>query len=1016
MQIELNKLSHQQEAINAIISVFKGKNDAEILKNDKHPHSNPILQTAHKKEDLIPNIKKVQENIPFDMRNLSENMEPLVIDVKMETGTGKTCVYTQLMYELNKELGFNKFVIAVPTTAIREGTKNFIEAEYSKRFFKRQYENKRIVLSVFEAQKSSKGKKYFPTAVKEYFDGSRLNQNKIHALLIGQGMLKEKCAMGTEFDQSLLNLYTKPSEAIAATRPIVIIDEPHRFDRSNATYKFIAEKLNPQIIIRFGATFPTRKDSVTKKIVTDYENLVYNLNAVKAFNNNLIKGVDTEYVDNPDDTKIKVLNISTSKSDKFVEFRNEKTNKIYKLKEFDDLSVIDSKLSEVTIDSIKKDDERGSIAVSLSNDLVLLKSECFYPEIFGASYQEKMIKLALMRHFETELENANRETPIKTLTLFFIDNIESYRNENSEDKKGNLRLLFEELLQEELKEQIKKVDKEIEKGYSLEWYKEYLKNSLENISKTNGGYFCKDNSTNDEDIKAEVDDILRNKEKLLSYINDNGKYNLRRFLFSKWTLKEGWDNPNVFTIAKLRSSGSEISKLQEVGRGLRLPVDINGNRINEQFYLNYITDYSEHDFAEKLINEVNSGTLPVINIVSIIKDFAKEKKKSYFTIAGKLNETGVIDEEGNLNFEKFEAIPEEYKDLKEKIETTDNFPQRLKNNKIRNRNKDKDISDKVKIRENNFNSLRKLWSVLNTKYYVKFKELSEDKIIEQLVFSMKKFKDAKSIIETMRTRTVVENEQLKTITEGLNKHSFLDEKIIPYNDFLKIIAKKTSIPIQTIHKAVVKFDREVSKVNDKLFNEMFAKKIISDCQNEWIQKAVSIYTYEKLENISKKETALTYKNGAVKEYVTKTDVGVYLLEGIEASSKFLYDLPLYDSEIEKINLENSENIGEVEVFGKIPRRSIKIPTYFGETYSPDFMYVIKKIDGTTKTINCIIETKGVKTDSDKREIENKKIACAKEFYKKLQEDFQESKINITYKEQKTDDKIKSIVEEVINTY
>ena len=192
MEIELNKLPHQEEALNAIISVFRGKNHVKVLKNDKHPNSNPILETKYKETDLIPNIKEIQKNIPFDMRGQTGNINPLVIDVKMETGTGKTCVYTQLMYELNEMLGFNKFVIAVPTTAIREGSRNFIEAEYSKRYFKRMYENKKISLTVFEAQKQQKGKKQFPTAVREYFNGSVLNQNKIYALLIGQAKTKKK--------------------------------------------------------------------------------------------------------------------------------------------------------------------------------------------------------------------------------------------------------------------------------------------------------------------------------------------------------------------------------------------------------------------------------------------------------------------------------------------------------------------------------------------------------------------------------------------------------------------------------------------------------------------------------------------------------------------------------------------------------------------------------------------------------------------------------------------------------
>lgn len=138
-------------------------------------------------------------------------------------------------------------------------------------------------------------------------------------------------------------------------------------------------------------------------------------------------------------------------------------------------------------------------------------------------------------------------------------------------------------------------------------YREYLEASLNHIDECHGGYFAQDNSSSDEDIANEVNDILNGKKHLLAFRDKDGKYILRRFLFSKWTLKEGWDNPNVFTIVKLRSSGSETSKLQEVGRGLRLPVDECGNRIsNQEFMLNYIVDFTEADFANKLVEQINS--------------------------------------------------------------------------------------------------------------------------------------------------------------------------------------------------------------------------------------------------------------------------------------------------------------------------------------------------------------------------------------------------------------------------
>jgi len=206
------------------------------------------------------------------------------------------------------------------------------------------------------------------------------------------------------------------------------------------------------------------------------------------------------------------------------------------------------------------------------------------------SYQEQMMRLALERHFEIEKANfCGRNFKIKTLALFFIDDIASYR-ETEDGKEPYLLKAFERLLKERIEMEISKLTENEEE------YKKYLEESLANISACHGGYFAQDNSDSDEDIAREVDIILNEKKRLLSFKNPDGTYNTLRFLFSKWTLKEGWDNPNVFTIAKLRSSGSENSKLQEVGRGLRLPVDENGNRIsNEEFQLNYIVDFTEAD-------------------------------------------------------------------------------------------------------------------------------------------------------------------------------------------------------------------------------------------------------------------------------------------------------------------------------------------------------------------------------------------------------------------------------------
>src|SRR5699024_11025514 len=253
------------------------------------------------------------------------------------------------------------------------------------------------------------------------------------------------------------------------------------------------------------------------------------------------------------------------------------------------------KLSGITIDGIL------ATKVNLSNGEEKFTGDVFFADVFATSYVRESIRLALKRHFETERENFKRKFKIKTLALFFIDDIHSYRD--NDIKEPYLKNIFEEELRKKLEEEINNSDMFESR------YREFLEESLANIKETHAGYFSQDNVSTEEEIEKEVNTILFDKERLLSLVDKNGKVNTTRFIFSKWTLKEGWDNPNIFTIAKLRSSGSDNSKLQEIGRGLRLPVDETGNRIeNETFMLNYIVDFTEKDFVKKLEEEIYGET------------------------------------------------------------------------------------------------------------------------------------------------------------------------------------------------------------------------------------------------------------------------------------------------------------------------------------------------------------------------------------------------------------------------
>lgn len=985
------ELPHQQKAISAINTVFKGVN----LNFSNDINQNPIIDL--KDEQIRKNIDNIWEGkheentnpIPSDFRVSHDNKEILGIDIKMETGTGKTYVYTKMMYELHEKFGFNKFIILVPSTPIKEGTKQFIESEYARQHFSDEYKNSTMKMNVLNAQKTkANGRKMFPNTVSNFVKGSRLEKNRIQVLLMSSSMLLSKKTMEkSDYDQTLLGKFTQPYKALREVKPVVIIDEPHRFKRDNKAYKCIVEQLQPQCIFRFGATFPEVSKKDKQK---DYNNLVYNLGSSEAFNEQLVKGVEVGYLNSVDESDSKIRLTEIIGKPKSAVFRNEKSKKKFTLKVGEGLNKVDNQFANITIDSIGKDnDYDGLQVVQLSNGHVLKKEDTIYSTIYGATYQELMIKLALDRHFEKEEENFLRGNKIKTLALFFIDSVYSYRGI---DNDGELKKTFERLLTEKINSLLPQIDKKIAEGYALSNYKAYLLASLLDIGATNGGYFAEDNSKADEDIKREVDKILRDKEDLLSFYDDKGNYNTLRFIFSKWTLREGWDNPNVFTIAKLRSSGSEISKLQEVGRGLRLPIDEGGNRVSdEQFYLNYIVDYSEKGFAQNLINEINDENIKIHNIKDIIEDVSKKHNMKEKDLFIELYSKDYIDIDYNI-------LPKNREELLQKYPE---FNIGLKPNKIIDTNKK--TKAYVKIRKDKFEKISSLWEAINQKYFISYDKLSDEELYEAVISILKGDIYTTQIISSTRLQTEKSSDGL--VLKGKNADSYEVNTNLPYNEFLKRIQSHTSVPINVVHKALIEYNK-INKLNNNFFNIATLNKFILKF-NEWQEKSfMQRYSFKKID-VEIKETALTFVGNKAKERIIQGDIGIHKSSDIDVPSKFLYDSFVFDSDKEKETIMKSE-INEVVVFGKIPRRSIKIPLFYGGTTSPDFMYVLKKPNGSL-TLNFIIETKDIKSNKGKRADENMRIASAKKFFEQLKSDG----IDVKFQEQIKQDDIVAMIKDLL---
>jgi type III restriction enzyme len=976
-----NDLPHQVKAYTAIADVL---NDDLIKKNSLY-YQNPIM--VMDRPTLTANIAQVQKDnvIPAEYKAQNEIGSYLNLDIKMETGTGKTYVYVTAMFELHKRFGINKFIVVVPSLAIKAGAKQFMEDGYTKRHFKDQCGyGTELDLLVLEATKKKKGKNYFPGVAREFVAGSSQNVNKIYVMLTNMSLLGGTSKLLTDnYDYGVEGFY-KPIHGIKATKPFVIIDEPHRFSKTQKAFEFIEKNICPQAIIRLGATFPEieigkGKNKIRRK---DYHNLLYDLNSFQSFNQNLIKGIAKEHFEptNQRQDKVKIMAVQSKTSAKFNLIQKDSPTKSFELSKGDSLGIISHELEGIVIDAITNS------AVELSNGQIKSSGEEFSTDIYSTSYQESMIRLALERHFETERINFNRNNKMKTLALFFIDDISSYRVNEGQDKQPYLKETFEKLLAEKIDAVLSTLTEQEDE------YKDFLLATKVDLNAAHAGYFSQDNSSSDEAIAQEVLEILYEKKKLLSIKDDQGNYNTRRFLFSKWTLKEGWDNPNVFTIAKLRSSGSENSKIQEVGRGLRLPVDEYGNRIsNEEFKLNYIIDFTEADFAEKLINEINAD-LPKGFVISDEKlaEVAAKLNMDPDDLFVDLLTKKYIDRNKNIRIENSSKFFDDYPD----------FAIGLQQGKVEDRNKRQD--KKIKVRKAVFDELKTLWEEINSKYILHYERIEQDNFLfNELVSIFQKGVFADTYITSKREELITTGTKA-TINEDTGVQ-FKINKTLPYHEFLKRISRQTNLSIHLLHSVISEYAK-TNKVHPEKINEHSASNFVKQFHEWKIEKLSGRFSYSKA-NLPVRATALTYTDGTPKPEITQGLIGTKFIDGTP-TNKYLYDVYAFDSPLEKENML-IDGIQEIIVYGKIPKNSISIPTITGQSYSPDFMYVVKKEDGE-KILNVIVETKDVENQTSLRGIEQAKIDCAREFFSQLTIDG----YKVEFRTQLNNKKIKEIIDEI----
>ncbi|GAA9001857.1 type III restriction-modification system endonuclease [Helicobacter pylori] len=968
MKIKFKRLDYQEKCLNQILGVFKGIYLREP-ENDAQRISNPVFEIGEIKDLLLENIQNLQSEQKITHGSVGID-KSLNCDILMETGTGKTFCFLEYVYALHKNYHLSKFIVLVPSNAIKLGVLKSIEI--TREFFKSEYS---VHLESYEDIRSFiLASNHKCCVLVMTFSAFNKEGNVIN----------KSCLENT----NLFNGAKSYMQALASISPVVIMDEPHRF-LGDKTKKYL-EQLNALITLRFGATF---KD--------DYKNLIYALDSKKAFDCALVKSISVASVGESKEYFLELKGVVKIQNDyeAAINYTNlENKTQSVKVKKHDNLGVLTqiSALEDYIVENITKNEVRFLNGFNLLLD----QKEPFSHLLWGE--QEVMLKEAIKSHFERE--EGLFKKGIKALCMVFISGVNSYLSEN--EKPAKLALLFEKLYQQKLEEVLKKENLD-------ENYRAYLERTKDNIQKVHGGYFAKSKKESDEAQVIAL--ILKEKEKLLSFESD------LRFIFSQWALQEGWDNPNVMTICKLAPSHSNITKLQQIGRGLRLAVNDKGERITKEHtdfdFVNelvVIVPQVEGDFVGAIQQEISEHSL-------IKQAFSGEEleksgivKKGYY---GALLETleglGFGEKTDDENFkltlnqnEFLEKEPELEKLKDEKYLNLEKLKDFLKDRLVghfRVRNKNERKTEKIKINKENFKKFETLWEGLNHQARIAY-AIDSESLIDEIVKKINNSFNVKSKIVSVTTHKKVETMGNNAKTEIFERESAC---VWSLHEFISTLSNKVKLSFKSVAKVLENIDEnkfELIKKNEqeslRRLEELFLEIIYQNIKDK--------ISYQMRETTIKnrKNDAFYDEKGEIREFLDGSlGVDKYEIKNSSAQGKCLYEnFMQVDSEIEKDTIEES-NDTKIIVFGKLPR--VKIPIGLNQTYSPDFGYVVENND---KKVLLVVETKGVEHENELREEEKRKISTAKKFFEALKK----QGVNIEYKTKMNKDQLSALINEVLN--
>ncbi|MDD2906152.1 MAG: DEAD/DEAH box helicase family protein [Sulfurimonas sp.] len=943
LKIKFDRLDYQEQAVNSISDVFK---NIAFTPNDNRK-SNPSFDLQNSKNILVKNITDVRASNKVETGDISIKDE-LVVDTLMETGTGKTFTFLESVYRLNRDYGLCKFIILVPSNAIRQGTIKNINI--TKEFFVKEY-GKHI--SVYN---------YSEKTVLNYINAS--DQNISVLVSTYQSFNKASNSINkSKIEQSLIGRAKSYMQALAQLRPVIIIDEPHRFE-GKQTAKYLSE-FKALFTLRFGATYKG----------DEYKNLIYTLDSVDAFSRGLVKAitVDTVGSENVDAHTIAFTKVAGSSQKDYkatIEYKdiNSKTQKVV-LELGENLGEkVDIKyLSSYVVEKITKSE------VLFTNDISLPLGESESYGILLDEMQKVIVDTAIKNHFEREEELF--KMGIKSLCLFFIDRVDKYLTDDGIN--GALAQLFEKLYLANLDEVLKKETLDAK-------YKTYLLKTKERVKEVHSGYFAKSKKEGDEAEAIEL--ILNKKEELLSFESD------LRFIFSQWALQEGWDNPNVMTLCKLAPSNSKISKLQQIGRGLRLAVNQDGKRItkddnnfdfvNELFV---VLPSTESDFVSSIQNEISQNSIKqvskVFNEDVMVDNAIATTPRNAVKLLDTLAEMGFISIDENdaseiiLTKEAYAARAKELETLdikgcdNQKLgEYFDSFFKTTSRIKTKERSVSKD-KGKIKINQENFAKFKALWDILNHDAVVKYD------IDSEILVQKAKEKINQNFIINGQDIIVKRDSNIedKTKHDSQSDTVFIEtHSIFTLYEFIKALSNNTKLSMQTVARVLGAIDEEKFALipkNENVALKKIKEQLISAIYETIINKIS--YDIKEIRTSNIKDTINVGSLGRETYKITK--------KTIREKSIYDEDFMEVDSELEKTIIDESDD-KRITVFGKLPR--VNIPTAHGRNYNPDFGYVIETAE--KKELYFVVEAKGYDTFEEISDSEKLKIKSAEAFFAALQ--------------------------------